>query len=401
MKTNENQKSTNSQPATQKPFFGTKPEQAFFSSVREQSTPFFQRSATSKADVTGESVVQNMSAFESEEKDKGEVQRQEDSNNHNQTGLPDDLKAGVENLSGYSLNDVRVHYNSPKPAQLQALAYTQGTDIHVALGQEEHLPHEAWHVVQQMQGRVKPTMQMKGVQINDDEGLEREADVIGKKANHNGYTLKTKVIQRINANRVEYQHNRKVVTNDKGHVTSLTTPIDISFGSEEHSEYFARERSEDQLTGLRTIRWEMDDDWWKAAYYHSYKGKEPTGKAKNWLEQIKKANCGQMSPSDGKSLTTDVKKKAPHFDDNWHNIINKAIIRGTGTVIDTEAEKRQEKLERKEKDSKERHKKQEEHYKESGGSTMVLASLDANDDEQDWFECSKDEAENNNWYIHE
>lgn len=100
----------------------------------------------------------------------------------NQTGLPDNLKAGVENLSGYSLNNVRVHYNSPKPAQLQALAYTQGTEIHIAPEQEEHLPHEAWHVVQQMQGRVKPTMQMKGVQINNDAGLEREADVMGKEA---------------------------------------------------------------------------------------------------------------------------------------------------------------------------------------------------------------------------
>ncbi|MEA5519971.1 DUF4157 domain-containing protein [Limnoraphis robusta] len=108
------------------------------------------------------------------------IQKQEESI-PNQTGLPDNLKAGIENLSGYSLDDVRVHYNSPKPAQLQALAYTQGTDIHVAPGQEKHLPHEAWHVVQQMQERVKPTMQMKGVQINDNEGLEREADAMGSK----------------------------------------------------------------------------------------------------------------------------------------------------------------------------------------------------------------------------
>jgi Domain of unknown function (DUF4157) len=102
----------------------------------------------------------------------------------NKTGLPDDLKAGVENLSGYSLNNVKVHYNSSKPAQLQALAYTQGTDIHVAPGQEKHLPHEAWHVVQQMQGRVKPILQMKGVEVNDDEGLEREADVMGRQVNN-------------------------------------------------------------------------------------------------------------------------------------------------------------------------------------------------------------------------
>lgn len=97
----------------------------------------------------------------------------------NKTGLPDNLKSGVENLSGYSMDSVRVHYNSDKPAQLQALAYTQGTDIHVAPGQEKHLPHEAWHVVQQMQGRVQPTMQMKGVNVNDNEGLEREAAMMG------------------------------------------------------------------------------------------------------------------------------------------------------------------------------------------------------------------------------
>ena len=99
------------------------------------------------------------------------------------TGLPDDLKTGVENLSGYAMDDVKVHYNSDKPAQLQAHAYAQGTDIHIASGQEKHLPHEAWHVVQQKQGRVTPTMQMMGeVNINDDVKLEKEADVMGAEA---------------------------------------------------------------------------------------------------------------------------------------------------------------------------------------------------------------------------
>lgn len=99
----------------------------------------------------------------------------------NATGLPDNVKSGVESLSGLSLNDVRVHYNSSKPAQIQAHAYTQGTDIHVASGQEKHVPHEAWHVVQQKQGRVQPTMQMQGVSVNNDAGLEHEADVMGGK----------------------------------------------------------------------------------------------------------------------------------------------------------------------------------------------------------------------------
>ena len=98
-------------------------------------------------------------------------------------GLPDTLQKGVENLSGQSMNDVNVHYNSDKPGKLGAHAYAQGTDIHLGKGQEKHLPHEAWHVVQQKEGRVKPTVQRKEkIPINDDVSLEREADIMGSKA---------------------------------------------------------------------------------------------------------------------------------------------------------------------------------------------------------------------------
>jgi hypothetical protein len=101
----------------------------------------------------------------------------------NNTGLPDQLKSGIENLSGHAMDDVKVHYNSDKPAQLNAHAYAQGTNIHVAPGQEKHLPHEAWHVVQQKEGRVQPTAQMKEkININDNIGLEKEADMMGAKA---------------------------------------------------------------------------------------------------------------------------------------------------------------------------------------------------------------------------
>ncbi len=98
------------------------------------------------------------------------------------TGLPDNLKAGVETLSGIPMDDVKVHYDSAKPADLQALAYTQGVDIHMGPGQEKHLAHEAWHVAQQKQGRVNPTIQAKGVDINDDVSLEKEADVMGEQS---------------------------------------------------------------------------------------------------------------------------------------------------------------------------------------------------------------------------
>ena len=100
--------------------------------------------------------------------------------------LPTHLKTGIETLSGLSMDNVRVHYNSPKPAQLQANAYTQGSEIHLGPGQEHHLPHEAWHVVQQKQGRVQPTQQLNGVHINDQQGLEQEADRRGRRAERVG-----------------------------------------------------------------------------------------------------------------------------------------------------------------------------------------------------------------------
>ncbi len=81
-----------------------------------------------------------------------------------------------------ALDGVRVHYDSPSPARVGALAYTQGTEIFVSPGQERHLPHEAWHVVQQAQGRVRPSMQLRRLPVNDDVALEREADVMSAKA---------------------------------------------------------------------------------------------------------------------------------------------------------------------------------------------------------------------------
>jgi hypothetical protein len=134
----------------------------------------------------------------------------------NNTGLPDDLKSGIENLSGFAMDDVKVHYNSPEPAQLQAHAYAQGTDIHIASGQEKHLPHEAWHVVQQKQGRVQPTLQMKGnVNVNDDAGLENEADVMGEKALQMNETADTNFIQTMPISKKGIQADRMYASIDK------------------------------------------------------------------------------------------------------------------------------------------------------------------------------------------
>lgn len=90
------------------------------------------------------------------------------------TGLPESLKSEIESLSGMQqLDHVAVHYNSRKPAQLNAHAYAQGSQIHIAPGQESTLPHEAWHLVQQKQGRVSPTFQAPGDVGTDEEALDR------------------------------------------------------------------------------------------------------------------------------------------------------------------------------------------------------------------------------------
>lgn len=94
----------------------------------------------------------------------------------NKTGVPDSLLQRAEEKSGMSLQDVRVHYNSPKPAVLQALAYTRGSEIYVGPGQERHLAHELGHVVQQKEGRVRTTTTVNGEAVNDESRLEQEAD---------------------------------------------------------------------------------------------------------------------------------------------------------------------------------------------------------------------------------
>ena len=74
------------------------------------------------------------------------------------------------------MDDVSVHYNSDKPVQYGALAYTQGNDVYLGPEQEKHSGHELGHVIQQKQGRVPVTGSVGGVPLNDDPSLEHEAD---------------------------------------------------------------------------------------------------------------------------------------------------------------------------------------------------------------------------------
>ncbi|MDR1754023.1 MAG: DUF4157 domain-containing protein [Eubacterium sp.] len=100
------------------------------------------------------------------------------SSSPNLTGIADGLKSRFETFSGFSFNDVRVHYNSGRPAQLQALAYTQGNQVYIASGQEKYLSHELGHVVQQKRQAIQPLLRADNININNDERLESEADKI-------------------------------------------------------------------------------------------------------------------------------------------------------------------------------------------------------------------------------
>ncbi|CAM1345280.1 eCIS core domain-containing protein [Tenacibaculum amylolyticum] len=155
------------------------------------------------------------------------VQRME-----NKTGLPDQLKSGIESLSGMDMSDTRVHYNSSAPAQLQAHAFAQGNNIHIAPGQEQHLAHEAWHVVQQKQGRVKATKQLKGkTPVNDDAGLEREADIMGAKAMQvNDNVMEASQLKEVNTystpvQRVEIKFIHKEESSEEANDDALKTEV--------------------------------------------------------------------------------------------------------------------------------------------------------------------------------
>jgi len=112
---------------------------------------------------------------------------------HSSTKMPEQVQTKMETSLGADFSDVSIHKDSSKATDVGALAYAQGSDVHFAPGQfkpdshagQELLGHELTHIVQQREGRVSANIQKKGMNINNDPGLENEADQLGKKAaNH-------------------------------------------------------------------------------------------------------------------------------------------------------------------------------------------------------------------------
>ena len=117
------------------------------------------------------------------------LQKKTKPDDENRTSMPGELKDKMENAFSANFSDVRIHPNSGKATEVGALAYTQGSDVHFAPGQfkpetssgRQLLGHELVHVVQQHQGRVRPTGEVAGMPVNDSQDLENEADRLAKK----------------------------------------------------------------------------------------------------------------------------------------------------------------------------------------------------------------------------
>ena len=137
----------------------------------------------------------------------------------------------MEDAFDFSFAQVRVHEGSQAQA-MGAIAYTEGTNLHFAPGEyqpgsergQELIGHELAHVVQQSEARVGTTKQFKGVELNDDPGLEAEADAWGARAARGelvgrssgvrspdvGGAVQRKVIQRV----AQPSHYGRFVDND-------------------------------------------------------------------------------------------------------------------------------------------------------------------------------------------
>ena len=105
-------------------------------------------------------------------------------------GLPEAVRAKMEHAFASDFSEVRIDPSSPKAAEIGAWAYAQGETVHFAPGKfqprsqagQRLIAHELAHVVQQRQGRVRPTARLGGLPVNAEARLEQEADRLATRA---------------------------------------------------------------------------------------------------------------------------------------------------------------------------------------------------------------------------
>ena len=109
--------------------------------------------------------------------------------------LPAQLKENMEHSLGGDFSNTEIYANSSKASKMGALAYAQGNEIHFAPGKydpesqrgKELIGHELTHIVQQKKGVVQKTKNDRGMNVNSEFKLEKEADDLGKKAANSSF----------------------------------------------------------------------------------------------------------------------------------------------------------------------------------------------------------------------
>ncbi len=151
--------------------------------------------------------------------------------------LPGEVQAKMETSFGQDFSGVTIHKDSTSAQDINAKAYTQGNHIHFAPGEynpqskegQELIGHELSHVVQQGQGKVGPgEIHSKGLEINQDEVLEKEADQMGKLASEGKMISKE----------VTSQGGNSAVQRTTKKAGSLPKYIKLTIAADKEADYF-------------------------------------------------------------------------------------------------------------------------------------------------------------------
>ena len=96
--------------------------------------------------------------------------------------LPNKLLFAAKSLTGLSLENVDVIYDSPKTEQYQSDGFVKNNEIHLAKGNKGLIGHETWHMIQRIQNRVRTGEKTNPhFTINKNKNLENEAHIMGDK----------------------------------------------------------------------------------------------------------------------------------------------------------------------------------------------------------------------------
>ena len=131
----------------------------------------------------------NFSSLRNDTVRQAKMQSEINSNQPVQRMTSDALKSSASQFFAHDFSDVNIVQQSTDAQNMGALAYAQGRDVHFAPGvlplqrlsrdQAMVAGHEFAHVVQQAEGRVPVTGTIQGKPLNDNKGLETEADNAG------------------------------------------------------------------------------------------------------------------------------------------------------------------------------------------------------------------------------